>query len=149
MLFKLYLPNRYTHTLSYSNPLAAVRDYYLLDALLRWTETIKKVRGLVVAVGAIALVVALLFSYPAVVERFPTTKWIRGGEIALYEFLLKQPSDTLIASLSGEANNLPTFGKRPVLVAQEYANPFHASYYLELHQRYLDLLDANTSDPKS
>jgi hypothetical protein len=151
VLFKLYLPNRYTqHSFFILMPLAAGPAIaILLDAFLLWTETLRKVIGLVTGFGAIALVGALLFSYPAVVERFPMTKWIRGGETALYEFLSEQPKDTLIASLSGEANHLPTFGKRPVLVAQEYANPFHASFYLELHRRYVDLLEAHySSDPK-
>lgn len=151
VLFRLYLPNRYTqHSFFILMPLAAGPAItILLDAFLQWTETLKKVRGLVVAVGAVVLLGALLFSYPLVVQRFPRTKWIIGQQIALYEFLLKQPKDTLIASLSVEANNLPTFSKRPVLVAQEYANPFHATYYLELNRRYLDLLDAQyTADQK-
>lgn len=149
LLFRLYLPNRYTqHSLFVLMPLAAGPAItILLDSLLQWTEVIKKNAGLAVSVSAIALLGVLLFSYPALVEKFPLTRWITGREPALYEFLLKQPKDTLIASLSTEGNNLPTFTARPVLVAREYANPFHASYYLELHQRYLDLLDAQyTSD---
>ncbi len=150
-LFKLYLPNRYTqHSFFILMPLAAgLAITILLDRFLEWAESIKKLTGLAAAVGATTLLGVLLLSYPAFVQRFPKTKWITGKEMALYEFLLKQPADTLIASLTEEASNLPAFSKRPVLVAREYANPYHASFYLELHQRYLDLLCAQyTSDPR-
>jgi len=56
---------------------------------------------------------------------FPgTSGYIVGGEPLLYQFLRRQPNDIRIASLTEEANNLPTFAGRSVLVAKTYADPY-------------------------
>ncbi|MDE5069689.1 MAG: hypothetical protein O4752_11285 [Trichodesmium sp. St4_bin8_1] len=41
----------------------------------------------------------------------------------------------MIASLSEEANYIPTFSQRSVLFAWEYAIPYHLSYYSQIKQR--------------
>ena len=62
--------------------------------------------------------------------------------IELYNFLEKQPKNSLIASLTAEANYIPMFAKRSVLVAEEYAIPYHLGYYSQLRDRALALITA-------
>ena len=47
--------------------------------------------------------------------------------------------------MSEEANNLPTFAKRSILVGREYAIPYHQGYYRQIQQRTLDLIHAQYS----
>jgi hypothetical protein len=63
----------------------------------------------------------------------------------LYKFLQQQPKDTLVATLSDEADNIPTFAQRPILVGREYALPFHLGYYSQIRQRTIDLIHAQYS----
>ncbi len=54
----------------------------------------------------------------------------------------------MIASLSEEANNLPSFARRSTLVGREFAAPFHVKYYDAFQQRVADLIAAQyTDDP--
>jgi hypothetical protein len=64
---------------------------------------------------------------------------------ALYEFFKTQPQDILIATLSDEANNIPTFSQRSILISKEYALPFHLGYYRQISQRAIDLIRAHYS----
>jgi hypothetical protein len=63
----------------------------------------------------------------------------------LYDFLLQQPKDVLIASLTEEVNDLPTFAKRSILVGREYGIPYHLGYYNQIRQRATDLVAAQYS----
>ena len=75
--------------------------------------------------------------------------YVKGKEIELYEYLLAQPKDILIASISKESDNLPTFAQRSTLVAQEYSLPYHTKYYSQFSQRAKDLIQAQyTSNPE-
>ena len=58
----------------------------------------------------------------------------------LYQFFQQQPKDILIASIAGEADNLPTFSQRSVLVAKEYAVPYQKGYFSEFLRRLNDLI---------
>jgi hypothetical protein len=44
-----------------------------------------------------------------------------------------------------EANNLPTFAQRSILVGREYAIPYHWGYYSQFRQRMSDLIEAQYS----
>ncbi|MFP3344846.1 hypothetical protein R0J87_20425, partial [Halomonas sp. SIMBA_159] len=58
------------------------------------------------------------------------------------------PVDSLVASLAAEANFLPTFAQRSILVGSEYAIPYHWGYYQQFRQRTLDLISAQyTTNP--
>ncbi len=48
----------------------------------------------------------------------------------------------MVASLVPEADNLPTFAQRSILVSSEYAIPYHTGYYFPLRQRAIDLIKA-------
>jgi hypothetical protein len=159
LLFRLHLPSRYTqHSFRIVLSLAAgIVLVILLDAVWRWAKTNStmtasvKVRQHFVLPRAIAAVVLtgllgfpLLF-YPSLVDVFPLTAYQIGKVPQLYTYLRSQPNDTLVASLSEEANNLPTFSGRSILVGSEYAIPYHIGYYRQFRQRATDLIRAQYS----
>lgn len=152
-LFRLYLPNRYTHptmrvllTLAAGGVLLA-----LVDAALRWAETRSEQRrsfSKVAAVGLSSILLGLVLGVPLLVPKFPTASYVKGAHADLYRFFVRQPLTTRIASLSDEANNLPTFCRRTLIVGAECAVPFHPAYYLPLRDRGLQLARAQYSaDP--
>ena len=83
--------------------------------------------------------------YPAFVKGFPLVRYKIGDAPSLYQFFQQQPKDILIASLSEEANQLPTFARRSILVGREYAIPYQIGYYTQFRQRTLDLIRAQYS----
>ena len=136
-LFKLHLPSRYTtHSLRILMALAGgIAIAIIIDAVL---PRIKK------RLLAFCLLTLFLI-YPSLTNRFPVTNYVVGKVPTLYEFLSQQPKDILIASLALEANNLPAFAKRSILVGSEYALPYHKRYYTEINQRSKDLIKAQYS----
>jgi hypothetical protein len=142
LLFELYLPARYMeHTLSIVVNLAGgIAAALLLERLLdrrslrRW-------------VGASLVAVMLLFwpLYKWFDEDFPDANFISGGDPALYRFFSEQPADIVIASLSSEADLIPSFAHRSVLVAREYAIPYQTGYYQQFSRRTRDLIEAQYS----
>jgi hypothetical protein len=149
-LFELHLPSRYTaYSFQIALALAAgITLTLLLDGLLRWGfSPVKSHRFLRqgIALCITTLLGATLLLYPNFVDEFPLAKYKTGEAPTLYEFLQAQPPDTLVASLSAEANNLPSFTQRSILVGSEYAIPYHLGYYQQFRQRVLDLLEAQYS----
>jgi hypothetical protein len=159
VLFKLHLPSRYTgHTFRIIIALAsAIAISTLLDTILRWAiekgtpnpSIQSKIQNpkskIVIALAATLLIGILLIGYPSFVKKFPITNYRVGMMPTLYEFFQKTPKDTLIASLADEANNLPSFAQRSILVGREYAIPYHMGYYRQFRQRTLDLIHAQYS----
>jgi hypothetical protein len=149
VLFKLYLPSRYTqHSLRIVLAIAAgISLILILDALFRWAEQ-QAVRKFL-ALGATALVGAVLILYPSFLrvtgQEFPSPGYVTGNVPQLYEFFRQQPKDTLIASLTEETDNLPTFSQRSVLASRELAIPYHVGYQREFSQRATDLVRAQYS----
>ncbi|WP_193200078.1 hypothetical protein [Nostoc sp. MG11] len=142
-LLKLFFPTRYTiHTLRIVMAIAAgITLTVMLDKFFHADQQKRRLWRLALTA---TLVVALLF-YPNFSGRFPTTDYRQSGESALYQFLQQQPKDSLIATLSDEADNIPTFAQRSILVGREYALPFHLSYYSQIRQRTIDLIHAQYS----
>jgi hypothetical protein len=150
LLFKLYLPNRYTiHIYPMVLSLAAaVTMTVFFDYALDWAGRggvsyvgLRKV----MAIGLIVTAAAALVLFPSYAKRFPHRSWVIGESFGLYDFFSHEPKDCLIATLSAEANYLPAFAKRSVLVGDHFANPYQVDYYLELTRRYSDLLNAHYS----
>lgn len=81
------------------------------------------------------------FHYP----RYPHSGYAQGTIPQVYEFFLDQPKDSVIASLSPESQNIPTFAKRSILVSKKYAIPFHLGYYRQIRQRIFDQIRAQYS----
>ena len=146
LLFALHLPSRYTQN--------SIRIIIILTASIvltfLWEFLLKKVpeRNSLQRIGyrllALLLAVVLIF-YPHTTDRFVWTRYITGYEVALYEFLQQQPKDIVIASVSLEADNLPTFAERSILVSREYAIPYHWGYYKQFRQSAVDLIEAQYS----
>lgn len=149
MLFKLHLPSRYTgYTFLLAIVLAAgIVLTLMLDAVYQWIQTAQSVQRFqsILAIAIITLIASSLLLYPSIAKSFPVTGYLAGKVPELYQFFAKQPKDIMIASLSPEANNLPTFSQRSILVGSEYAVPYHVGYYQEFRQRASNLIRAQYS----
>ena len=151
LLFKLHLPSRYTeHSLRIVISIAAgIVLVILIDGVFRWAGRYHLGWRTGIALASTAVISIALLFYPAFVEQFPITAYKVGTVPSLYEWLQKQPTDSLIASLTDESNNLPTFAQRSILVGGEYAIPYHWGYYRQFRQRTLELITAQyTLDPQ-
>ncbi len=153
VLFKLHLPSRYTgHSFCIVIALAAgIVLTSILDALWRQVKirqnplNIRNIgQKILTSFLGGGIIFAILF-YPSFVQDFPTTKYKSGDASALYQFFQQQPKDIMIASLVPEADNLPTFTQRSILVSREYAIPYHLGYYRPYRQRAMDLIKAQYS----
>lgn len=149
LLFKLHLPNRYgEHSLRIIFALAAgMALTVLFDALLRLGAAHS--RSLLFSILATCLGIALLI-YPHFIAfddtPFPVIRYRTGKATALYEFFAQQPKDIQIASLATEANSLPSFAQRSIVVGgQGFVLPYHLDYYREMTQRTIDLMQAQYS----
>ncbi|MGL5081764.1 MAG: hypothetical protein ACRC8A_09785 [Microcoleaceae cyanobacterium] len=143
-LFKLHHPSRYSHhslriIAAISGGIAITILLNFLYRKLHWKTTNFPVKFI------LSLVLFLLLCYPALLNHFPTTNYVVGRFPLLYEFFARQPKETLIASISTEANNLPAFSQRSILVGSEYALPYHQKYYREIQQRAQALIAAQYS----
>jgi len=149
-LFKLYLPSRYTqHTLRLVIVIAAgIALTLLLDAIFQVSEKLTERYFLgkqFLAIGSTLLLTFVLVFYPASLKSFPWTGYIAGSVPSLYQFFQEQPKDSLIASLTAEVDNLPSFSQRSILVGREYGIPYHVGYYRQFRQRTIDLIRAQYS----
>ena len=150
-LFKLYLPSRYTsRSLKVTIVLAAgIALMLILDAVKNWatgSQSHPKIKS-IVAFACLGILFAALITFPIARSNFTNTGYHRGEHPELYQFFQQQPKDITIASLTPEANLIPSFARRSVLVAEEYAIPYHWGYYEPLRQRAVDLIEAQyTSD---
>ncbi|MBD2104797.1 hypothetical protein [Leptolyngbya sp. FACHB-261] len=149
-LFKLFLPSRYTqHSFKILMAVAAgIALTVLLHALLTWGSRRSEQNfnpKKILAFSLAGLLGMVLITYPSFLKKFPRTGYVTGHFPELYEFFAQQPKDSLIASLAEEADNLPTFAQRSILVGQEYVLPYHMGYYRQVRQRTADLLQAQYS----
>ena len=151
LLFRLHHPSRYSqHSLRIILALAGGIAFTLIIDFVRHkfhllnhpsqTKPVGKIKTI-----SIYIVLTLLLLYPALTNNFPVTNYVVGKAPELYAFLAKQPSDIRVASLALEANNIPTFAKRSILVGSEYALPYHQGYYAQIKQRANDLIQAQYS----
>lgn len=149
-LFKLHHPSRYTqHSFRVLMAIVAgITFTIVLDQGWRLLK-IKFPQGSQNSYHPANLIfvslLTLAFCYPSFTNPFPNTRYIQGKTPLLYEFFAIQPKDILIASLAVEANNLPSFSGRSILVGSEYALPYHQNYYQQWYQRSHDLIQAQYS----
>jgi len=143
---RLYLPSRYTF---YSSRMVmAIAAGLVLTGLLeagwQWWRTRRADRlsllhrfGMALT-GLFAIAVVTL---PAIPPLFLDTHgWIVGTHPGLYRFLAAQPPDWVIASLAPEADNLPAFAQRSVLVNEEVAIAYHPRFYRQMTERMVALI---------
>ena len=145
LLFKFYIPSRYTqHTLRFVMAISAgIALILLLDSLFKWAKQIK-LRQIII-VSLLLFVIVTPYCYSLFTNKFPYTAYLVGRNPELYQFFSAQPKDILIASIDGEANALPSFSGRAILVGSEYGIPYHLGYYKHIRQRALDLINAQYS----
>ncbi len=146
LLFKLHLPSRYTqHTLRMVLAIsAAIALTLIIDSLWSWAINQPGKRIFLFPIMMI-LFTGLIFYPQLTMSNFPWTYYQVGENPELYQFFQQQPKDSLIASLSEEANNLPSFAQRSILTGREYAVPYHWGYYQQFRQRTLDLIKSQYS----
>ncbi|MGD1859963.1 MAG: hypothetical protein ACFB0E_08340 [Leptolyngbyaceae cyanobacterium] len=157
LLFKLYLPSRYTSRFFFIAAVlaAAIAIVLLLDAVLGWAShqlqspgAAQRVLSGGLAIGLASALGLLVVLYPLTMSGYPYTSITQGNSPDLYAFVANQPKNSLIAGTAIETNNLPTYSQRSVLVSREVAIPYHMGYYRELRQRAKQLIAAQYSpDP--
>lgn len=167
-LFQLHLPSRYTnHTLRTAIALASgISWVILLDDILKGLSTLRLAKNqslkqksrywitrLIIRVVPTILVLiflGIIVGYPLLFfDEFPKVGYYNfASGKAVYDYLAAQPKDTVVASLSVEAGNIPTFSRRSVLISPEHAIAYHKGYYHPFRQRAQDLLEAQyTAEP--
>ena len=152
-IFKLYQPGRYTaYSLRFIIvSISAIVLTLIIDGVGNWASTtVTKFhfKNLVALITTAIILVAVVF-YPCFVEKFPIVGYIEGKMPSLYNFFQQQPKNILIASIASEADNIPTFSQRSVLVAKEYSVPYQKGYYSRFRQRVSDLIRAQYTDDRA
>lgn len=158
LLFKLHHPSRYTqHSFRILLALTAgIALTILLDALLRWATARNTPSRAMIALGTSAVLAIVLAIYPGTIKLKDTPfGWLVpsyllpgytvGKAPEVYKFFAEQPQDSLIASLAGEGDNLPTHANRSTLAGREYGIPYHVGYYNQFKERAIDLIRAHYS----
>jgi hypothetical protein len=148
LLFRLQLPSRYTqHSFRVVWAVAAAIAIALLfDYFSRWLNSAPKNRRWQALGITTVLALLLITQSPTPLKSYPYLYYQVGRAPALYQFFQQQPKDILIASLTQEINNIPTFAERSILTGREYALPYHLAYYNLLRQRTIDLIAAQYGD---
>lgn len=139
LLFGLYLPARFVQ---WTLPLVlSVAAGLGLGVLIEEIATRAPGSGPFTTKLAWSLTVGLALSlalYPAHYDG----NWVRDRHPTITEYLSNQPKDVLVAGAPTEADSVPAFAERRVLVAREYALPYQMGYYGELQRRTRDLIEA-------
>jgi uncharacterized SAM-binding protein YcdF (DUF218 family) len=146
LLFKLYLPSRYTQY-TFSLILAFASAIVLTVVFQRCLIWIKNNHFLVKLTNftlIVSIFIAVVF-YPCFMNQFPQPEYQIGKPASLYNFFAQKPKDILIASLTPIADNIPSFSQRSVLVSRETAIPLYPEYYQVIKQRITDLIQAQYS----
>lgn len=142
---KLFFPTR--HTIHLFRVIMAITAAIVLTVLGKFAlskyQNLPKLHWHKIPLFLLLLTFSLtLLFYPNFLKTYPKAEYKIGRHPQLYQFLQQQPTKTLTASLSDEADNLPTFSHRPILTSREYALPFHLGYYQQIRQRTSDLITA-------
>ena len=147
LLFKLHLPSRYTqHTIRITLALAdGIVITVLLNSFWGWLQRKSINKPILKLLGLSALICLIIFPSYAASQYPERLSYVTGKSPEIYSFLKEQPKNSVIASLTSEANFIPTFAQRSVLTGEEYAIPYHTGYYSQIRQRTKDLIRAQYS----
>lgn len=153
LLFKLYLPSRFSqHTLRVVMSLTSgITWAIILHAFYIGAKKASVWGHCLVRLIPVLLLIISFVLYPFCLNLksphyFPNNRYIVGQEPALYKFLSSKPTSIVVASLSEEANNLPSFAQRSSLVGRECAIPYHVVYYQQFRERTIGLINAQYTD---
>lgn len=135
----LYLPSRYV---KWSLPLVLSVAGGLALAILIQAIAARVGRGLGArrpVGGGLALgLAAALALYPAQFD----PDFVHDRHPAVTAYLREQPKDILIVGVPSQADVVPSFTQRRVLVSREHAVPHQPGYYERMRRRLDDLIDA-------
>ena len=150
LLLKIHLPSRYTyHTLRFVLAIAsAIVITVLFDYALNWLQDKHFQLKDKIAISLVTLFAINVIVFPMIPHVFINwfQNWRVGESPVIYQYLAEQPKDIVIASLSDDANNIPAFAHRSILVSEEFAFPYHPYYHREIQQRATDLIEAQYSN---
>lgn len=152
----LYLPSRYTFYSSrvVMSIVAAIVLTVWIDRFWQWFSEKRRTARFRLRDRILAALVVLFAIVAVIVPAIPplflsNQGWIIAKETSLYSFLESQPKNSLIASLSPVADNIPAFSRRSVLFSPELALPYHSSFYQAMQQRIQDIVQAQYSSDVS
>lgn len=141
----LYFPGRYTyHSLRF---VMAISSAIVILAFLNYFYTKIKQKFSIQTTKFVLTFVAIILLLPAFTPTLflRLQEWRVGENPEIYQFFATKPKDILIASLTSDTSNLPTFAQRSVLFSTEFAIPIHLVYYNQMQQRAIDLIQAQYS----
>ncbi|MEL6334686.1 MAG: hypothetical protein AAFQ76_19105, partial [Cyanobacteria bacterium J06626_26] len=98
-----------------------------------------------IALGLAVGFTTITVGYPSLLNSFLNVVYVNSDRTALYAYLQQQPRDIRIASLAKEAENIPAFTGRSVLVSPGHSLAYHQGYYAQIRPRILDLMAAQYS----
>ena len=147
VLFRLHLPSRYTtHSLRIAVAISAgITITVVLDYLRKKFKTNFSYKKSKILFSGV-IIATMLLTYSDFLDYHSPTGYKEGSYPDLYQFFQQQPKDIVIASLTKESDNLPTFAKRSVLVSREYAIPYQLGFYKPFSQKVKDLITAQYSN---
>ncbi len=151
LLFRLHLPGRYTHH-SIRICLAlldGITITIISQAIIEFSQKFLTTKLFNSRLGKSLLFGLLLITllYPTyAAQSYPQRLgYVTGEATQLYQFLQQQPVDTLVVTLSNEADLIPSLAQRSVLTAAEYSIPYHQGYYQKIRQRIKATITAQYS----
>ena len=151
LLFRLHLPGRYTHH-SIRICLAlldGITITIISQAIIEFSQKFLTTKLFNSRLGKSLLfgilLIALLYPTYAAQSYPQRLGYVTGEATQLYQFLQQQPADTLVVTLSKEADMIPSLAQRSVLTAAEYSIPYHQGYYQQLRRKIVDTISAQYS----
>lgn len=146
-LFQLHLPSRYGQ-----HPLRATAMVALAVALAPALAGLaarcgpaagrtlmpRQRAALAGSLGLIAGAYVLIAALPIV----PRTLYVHGAYPPLYAFFANKPKESVVASISREADNVPAFGLRTVVASPNNDVPYQHGYNDEMEARARGLIRA-------
>ena len=148
----LHLPSRFTyHSLRLVLGITtAIVLTVIIDSLKIWLDKKLYLSNLKlldrIKIALIIIASTTIIVVPAIPFIFTSFQnWKVGTNPEIYQYLARQPKDILVASLSEDADNIPAFSRRSILVGGEFAYAYHPAYYDRIQQRTVDLLQAQYS----
>lgn len=148
LLPKLHLPSRYTyHSLKIIMAIASgIILVIWLNHFQKWLFANQKLKTKIISI-LVGFSLGTIIIFPAIPPVFLVwfQNWQIGTAPLIYQYLSTQPPDILVASLAREADNIPAFSFRSVLVGREFALAYHTNYYRQFKQRVIDLIEAQFS----
>ena len=137
LAFELHLPSRYGQY-----PFRAFSMICLALILAPvLCRTVRRLSPRFVGSAGIGGAVAML-ALPIALPYVPNPLYVRGDAPELYRFLEERRPGGLVATLSDQADLLPSLARRPVLTAREYMIPYATRYHRALADRTLAMIEA-------